>query len=351
MSIVSRSLIADPIAHYPSATVACFDPTEGELPRRRLDEVRTVAFLERLAAAEVPAVLIASSTGQGHLRTVDELETWLHCAASADLGATLRLALLRPEDGADANARLLDLCTEGDYPVVFLRPGAGWPGGTASERVTAELAPLVAAAAARGLAVGLYSIPDVSGVPLTPDTAAALVGGEGGDHIVAIKVTEADYDTSTAGFLAHPALARLKIVQGWDPHLVRALRDGPRYEAQGRQRAGITSGLMSLALYQYQHLLAAAQREDWDEAGSALEAASALFRAMQDDPAHFADLQRAKYVMGLGHPITGTVTTGQAERILTALETLPRDADRQRLARSLDLMGNGPYHERLRALY
>lgn len=351
MPVAASDLIADPLTRYPSATVACFDPTRGGLPRRDLDEARTRLFLERLAAEGVPGLLIGSSTGQGHLRTVDELARWLRCAARARLGETLRMALLRPEDGADANARLLDLCAESGYPVVFLRPGTGFGPDTGDGTVVAQLAPVVAAAAARGLAIGLYSIPDVSGVPLTPDAAAALLAAEGGGHIVAVKVTEADYDRSTARFLAHPDLARLKIVQGWDPHLVRALRDGAASGSGGRRRTGITSGLMSLALHQYRHLLAAADSGDWEEAERALQPASALFRAMQDDPAHFADLQRAKYLMGLGHPVSGTVTAEQAERILATLEGLPREADRRRLARSLDLMGDGPYHERLAALY
>ena len=43
-SSIVEQLVADPIANYPAATVACFDPTAGELPRRRLDEDRTVAI-------------------------------------------------------------------------------------------------------------------------------------------------------------------------------------------------------------------------------------------------------------------------------------------------------------------
>ncbi|WP_303906061.1 dihydrodipicolinate synthase family protein [Thiohalomonas denitrificans] len=348
--LTSADLIADPIGHYPRATVACFDPTRGELPRRQLDAGRTIAFLERLAALGVEGVLIASSTGQGHLRTVEELEAWLRCAARARLGNTVPMALLRPEDGVTANARLLDLMADAGYPVVFLRPGTNLPPAADNTRVSEQLTPLVAAATERNLAVGLYSIPDVSGVPLTPDSAARLVAGPGGANIVAVKVTEADYEASTARFLAHPELAHLKIVQGWDPHIGRALREGPGYDRQGRQRAGITSGLMSLAAYQYLHLLEAGKRGEWDELDLALEAATVLFRAMQDDPQHFADLQRGKYIMGLGHPVTGTVEEGQVERVFAALEGLPRPADRRRLARSLDLMGDGPYHARLAAL-
>lgn len=350
MPLGSLDIIKDPIGRYPQATVACFDPTCGELPRRRLDEARTVAFLERLAGAGAPAALIASSTGQGHLRTVNELDIWFRCAAKADTGEMSLLALLRPEDGMEANAPLLDLLAETAYPVVFLRPGTDLAPGSDDGRVADSLAPLVAGAAARGLAVGLYSIPDVSGLPLTPDAVAQLVEGDGGEHIVAVKVTEADYDQSTARFLAHPALARLKIVQGWDPHLSRALRDGPHFDADGRQRIGITSGLMSLAVYQYLHILDAAANENWDEVAQAQRTATLLFQAMQDDPQRFADLQRAKYIMGLGHPLMATVTEEHVERVFAALNVVDRPTDRHRLARSLNLMGDGPFRERLTLL-
>jgi len=347
MPVTSAELIEDPIGRYPDATVACFDPTRGELPRRQLDEQRMVAFLQQLAAVDVPAALIASSTGQGHLRTIEELETWLRCAARANTREMLLIALLRPEDGMKANARLLDLLADTGYPVVFLRPGTDLPAGASDQQVSDSLAPLIGAAASRGLAIGLYSISDVSGLPLTPNAVARLVVAEGGDHIVAVKVTEADYEQSTARFLAHPMLSHLKIVQGWDPHLARALRDGPRFDTNGRQRAGITSGLMSLAVYQYQHVLKAIAHQEWDEVAHAQGATTMLFEAMQDDPQHFADLQRAKYIMGLGHPLTSTVKEAQIERFFSALEQIPRAIDRRRLARSLDLMGDGPFHDRL----
>ena len=59
---------------YPDATVACFDPTQGDLPRRSLDRERLQQFLQKLGEAGAESVLIAASTGQGHLRTVGELE-------------------------------------------------------------------------------------------------------------------------------------------------------------------------------------------------------------------------------------------------------------------------------------
>jgi dihydrodipicolinate synthase/N-acetylneuraminate lyase len=361
-----QQLLADPIAHYPAATVACFDPTKGELPRRELDE-RTIAYLERLAAAGASALLIAASTGHGHLRTVDELQVWygLSCApwphgpAYEEIVAGLPVepvndgpllsALLRPEDGQDVNEFLAGLLFKLGYEVAFVRPGRNVPAQVTEDDIVANMSPTVKAAAEAGLAVGLYSIPDVSGVPMSPNVAARLVNGPGGDRIVAIKVTEADYETSTLKFLQDERLAHLKIVQGWDPHIARALRDGPKYDERGRQRCGVTSGPMSFAVYQYIHLLAAAERGDWAEVEAAQGAVNLLFAAMQDDPNKFADLQRAKYIMGLGHPLTGTVTPGQTDRVLAALAAVKRPADRDRLARSLNLMEDGPFAAELRA--
>lgn len=340
-------LLDDPIANYPAATVACFDPTRGELPRRQLDDQRTVAFLERLAGVGAPAVLIAASTGQGHLRTVEELEHWFRVAATAKLGSTVLTALLRPEDGEQANKRLAGLLASWGYSVAFVRPGRGLPPTASAKLVAANMQPVVETIAAAGMAIGLYSIPDVSGIPLTPNAVLELLAGPGGDKIVAIKVTEPSYEQSTLQFLLRPELARLKIVQGWDPHLARALRDGPAYDAGGRQRCGVTSGPMSFAVYQYQHILAAAAAGNWDEVVAAQAAVTSLFQAMQDDPKKFADLQRAKYIMGLGQPLTTTVTDEQVERVFRALESLPRQSDKSRLARSLDLMADGPFHKRL----
>jgi len=348
-ALVAR-LLSDPIAHYPAATVACFDPTTGELPRRRLDPGRTVAFLERLAAAGAGAVLIGASTGQGHLRTVEELEDWFRVAAKSQLGSTVLTALLRPEDGFETNQRLSLLLFQLGYAVAFVRPGRDLPKDATDEDVAKNMRNVAKSAAQAGLAVGLYSISDVSGVAMTPNAAAWLVDKPGADCIVAVKVTEASYSNSTLKFLQDPRLARVKIVQGWDPHLAKALLDGPEHDAQRRQRCGVTSGPMSFAIHQYVHLLASAEQGDWDEVAEAQAAVTALFQAMQDDPTRFADLQRAKVIMGLGQPLTGKVETAQVERVLAALETLPRRADRSRLARSLDLMGDGPYHDRLAKL-
>jgi len=344
-------IIGNPLKNFPQATVACFDPTSGGLPRRSLDEERTVVYLEKLAAAGAPALLIGASTGHGHLRTPDELEAWFRAAARARLGNSVLTALLRPEDGPEANHRLAATLAELNYAAAFVRPGTGLPLQSSSEDVAANMRPAVAAIAQAGLAVGLYSIPDVSGLPLTSDAAALLLAGPGGQQIVAIKVTEANYETSTLRFLADARLAHLKIVQGWDTHIARALRDGPQHDSAGRQRCGVTSGPMSFAIFQYLHILIAAKNNDWNEVAEAQAAVTRLFVAMQDDPAKFADLQRAKVLMGLGLPLTGSVSPKQFDRVLVALGELPRPADRDRLARSLNLMEDSPFQHGLRDFY
>ncbi|GAA4432298.1 hypothetical protein [Bremerella cremea] len=351
MNPLARKIINNPIDCYPQATVACFDPTCGDLPRRKLDEDRLVHYLEELAAAGAEAVLLAASTGHGHLRTVEELQRWFEVAAQANAPDLVRMALLRPEDGEEANAKLIEVLREYGYPVVFIRPGTNLPPFATDAQIVENMRPLVEQIAKAGMAVGVYSIPDVSGVPLPVSATEKLVDLPGGDAIVAAKITEADYLSSTREYLLSPRLARLKIVQGWDPHLAQALSEGPRSNIENKQRVGITSGPMSFAVYQYLYMLEAAQEHDWSELELSQKAVTALFEAMQDDPEKFADLQRAKFIMGLGLPFTASVETDQIERVLRALEHLPRKSDQRRLAKSLDLMGDGPYHDRLVKLY
>lgn len=351
MNDLAQKILENPIDNYPAATVACFDPTCGDLPRRKLDEERLVRYLEKLAAAGAEAVLLAASTGHGHLRTVEELERWFEVAAQANAPALVRMALLRPEDGIEANRKLVALLREHAYPVVFIRPGTNLPAHATDTQIVANMSPLVEMIAEAGMAVGVYSIPDVSGVPLPATATEKLLDLPGGDKIVAAKITEADYLASTREYLLSPRLASLKIVQGWDPHLAQALSEGPRSNIENKQRVGVTSGPMSFAVYQYLYMLEAAQQHDWSELTLAQKAVTALFEAMQDDPTKFADLQRAKFIMGLGLPLTSSLNTEKVEKVLTALEHLPRKSDQKRLARSLDLMGDGPYHERLAELY
>ena len=313
---------------------------QGDLPRRKFDHRLNQQFLEALANQNANAVLIGASTGHGHLRTVDELVEWFESSAQANLQATVPIALLRPEDAEADSLRLIAILKRMHYPIVYIRPGTQLSADATDSDVAANMRFLIEKLSEQNFAIGVYSIPDVSGVRLTPATVAQLVAGPGGDHIVAVKVTESNYELSTAKFLAEPSLKHLKIVQGWDPHLAKALQDDP-------VRCGVTSGPMSFAFFQYQAILEAAGQKDWAEVAAAEQAVSAIFASMQDDPEKFADLQRAKFIMGLGHPQFGTITDAQCERVFRAIESLPRAEDRQRISHSMNLVGGGPFTERL----
>lgn len=324
--------------NYPQSTVACFDATIGGLPRRKLDPALNNRFLEQLAEAGAEALLIAASTGHGHLRTVEELNEWFLSTNDASIDSIVKIALLRPEDGIAANSKLAKTLAGSDFDVGFVRPGNDLSPDATDREVADNMLPSIKAIADVGLAVGVYSIPDVSGLPLRPDAVAMVL--DECESIVAIKVTESNYQQSTKKFLDDTRLSELKIVQGWDPFLANALKDDPI-------RCGVTSGPMSFAIFQYLHILNAAKDHDWDEVELAQHAVTQLFESMQDDPAKFADLQRAKYIMGLGHPITGKIDDSQIERVFDALEKVDRVEDRNRLAASLNLMGDGPFAERL----
>ncbi len=329
------------VENYPQATVACFDAAQGELPRRELDPESNNQFLENLATAGAEAVLIAASTGHGHLRTVEELNDWFLSTRDAAIDSVTKMALLRPEDGAVANAGLAQTLAKSGFDVGFVRPGNDLHSDATARQVADNMLPTIKAAADVGLAVGVYSIPDVSGLPLSPDAVAMIL--DECQAVVAIKVTESNYEQSTKRFLDDARLNDLKVVQGWDPFLAKALKDDP-------VRCGVTSGPMSFAIFQYLHILNAAKEDDWGEVEVAQRAVTQLFESMQDDPAKFADLQRAKYIMGLGHPITGQIDEPQVERVFEALEKVDRVEDRSRLAASLNLMGDGPFADRLKEL-
>ena len=329
------------VENYPQATVACFDATRGELPRRKLDPETNNRFLEKLAAAGAEAVLIAASTGHGHLRTVEELNDWFLSTRDAAIESVTKMALLRPEDGVAANSGLAQTLAKSGFDVGFVRPGNDLLPDATDRQIADNMLPAIKAVADVGLAVGVYSIPDVSGLPLRPDAVAMIL--DECQAVVAIKVTESNYEQSTKKFLSDARLNTLKIVQGWDPFLAKALKDDP-------VRCGVTSGPMSFAIIQYLHILKKAKDNDWEEVELAQHAVTRLFESMQDDPAKFADLQRAKYIMGLGHPISGQIDETQIERVFEALEKVERVEDRSRLAASLNLMGAGPYAERLNEL-
>jgi len=144
---------------------------------------------------------------------------------------------------------------ESGFDVGFIRVGTNLPKGATDKQVAANMRPLVQMIGDAGMAVGCYSISNVSGNRLSANALAMLVKGKGGDKIAAVKLTELSYETSTLECLKHKDLKHLKIVQGWDAYISRAFMDGPKYDAKGRQRVGITSGIMAYCQYQYKHML------------------------------------------------------------------------------------------------
>ena len=128
---------------YPPATVACFDPTHGHLPRRELDRERLQQFLHKLVSAGAESVLIAASTGHGHLRTIDELREFFDVAAKVSPPTLQRMALLRPEDGLELNLEFLQVLKRLEYAVVFLRPGSNLEPDCTEDDIVEQLAPLV----------------------------------------------------------------------------------------------------------------------------------------------------------------------------------------------------------------
>jgi hypothetical protein len=236
MNPKAAHILANIIENYPRDTVACFDPVKGNLPRRKLDEDKLIAYLEKLAKNGAGALLIAASAGGGHLRTVDELDAWFRATCKAKIGKCVKMGLLRPEDSIKDNLRLVATMKESGFSVGFIRPGTNLPKNSSCKAVAANMAPLVKMIGDAGMAVGCYSISGVSGGGnrLSANALSYLVKGNGGDKICAVKLTELSYETSTLECLKHHDLKHLKIVQGWDAYISRAFMDGPKHDAKGR---------------------------------------------------------------------------------------------------------------------
>jgi len=76
-----------------------------------------------------------------------------------------------------------------------------------------------------------------------------------------------------------------------------------------------------------------------------------MMAALQDDPTKIADLQRAKWAMGFGHPICCKNCPKKSAKLIVAIESTKNAGDRKRLAKSVNLLGCSPFAERLTKLY
>jgi dihydrodipicolinate synthase/N-acetylneuraminate lyase len=355
---IRKALVQDPIHHMPAWTVALLDPTMGELPRRRMDELATRHYAEAIAHLGAPGVLFAASTGWGHVRSFHEHWHTLQVGGQAQLGKSIRQALLRNEDTLEENGRLIHALKEWGYAMVWTRRGASLPVDAGDEQVADHLLALAKLAVSEEMPLGLYSISSVDGAPLTATAARLLLERLGRKHsswVVAIKITEADFESTTLTFLKDPAFSHKKIVQGWDAHYSRALQAGHR--ADGSFHCGATSGAAACMVKAFRGMYQKALMKDWTGLVRIQKAVTAAFLSMQgDDKSKFPDLQIAKMVMGLGQPLTEERTMEQGEKLVTKIEELFQDPETNEgtrlIAESLLLMGKSelwtsPFYERL----
>ncbi len=358
---IRRALMEDPLRNMPAWTVALLDPTMGNLPRRRLDDLATRHYAEAIAHAGAPGVLWASSTGWGHKRTFGEIVHWLEIGSQVQLGKTISQALLRIEDPLADNRLLLQAMRDWNYAMVWTRRGSTLPADASDAAVADYIMPLIELAVEHEMPIGLYSISTVDGAPLTVDVGRLLLQKLGKKHshyLVAVKITEADFDNSTMAYLREPAFRHRKIVQGWDEHYARAMQVG--HMADGSFHCGATSGAAACMVKAYRAMYQRTLQHDWAGLARIQKAVSGVFLSMQgEDTSKFPDLQIAKMVMGLGQPLTEERTMADGDRLVRTVEQLAHHTDTregaQLIAASLLLMNRtepwiSPFYDRLHRL-
>ncbi len=358
---IREMIVSDPVRNMPSWTVALFDPTTGDLPRRKLDIEGTVRYARAISNAGAPGVLVAASTGWGHKRNLDEHRETLEVYGKAELGSTIKQALIRIEDPVEFNRELIGDLKKWGYSVVWTRRGSVVKPAADDREVARNILPLAEASAEAGLPMGIYSVSTIDGAPLKASAAAILLdylGDEASRYIVAVKVTEPFFEDSTQEYLEEGAFKDKKIVQGWDSHYARALKSGIR--SDGTNQCGATSGAAACMVYAYHAMYENAVNEDWEELLSIQEMVNRVFDAMLgDNRTRFPDLQVAKRAMGLGQPLTEERTLESAEKFVEFIEDLHKNNPEHRavklIARSMLIMGDSgdnrsPFYDRLKAI-
>ncbi|MFW5759740.1 MAG: hypothetical protein ACOCXH_02025 [Cyclobacteriaceae bacterium] len=329
MNSIIKSIINHPVENVPAWTVALFDPTTGDLPRRELDEQKTKDYMQAIAQAGAPGVLLAASTGWGHARDFAEHRHTLAVAGEVPLNNCIKQALIRIEDPLEDNINLINDLKSWEYGMVWTRRGSDLPIGASDEIVTEHMLPLVKASIAAEMPIGLYSISTVDGAPLTASAAKMLLNKLSpaeAQFLVAIKITEPVFENSTLDYLQEPAFDHKKIVQGWDAFYAEALQQGLR--PNGHNHCGATSGAAACMVYAYKAMYETTLKNDWDKLAEIQSVVSRVFLSMQgDDKNKFPDLQIAKWVMGLGHPLTEERSEKDAANLVKTLHQLSEDED------------------------
>jgi dihydrodipicolinate synthase/N-acetylneuraminate lyase len=354
-------IVSDPVRYMPTWTVALFDPTTGDLPRRKLDVEGAIKYARAISHAGAPGVLVAASTGWGHKRNLEEHRETLEVYGKADLGSTIKQALIRIEDPIEFNIELINDLKKWGYSVIWTRRGTDVKPAADDREIARHLLPLAEASAEAGLPMGIYSVSTIDGAPLKASAASILLdylGEEASRYIVGVKVTEPFFEDSTQEYLEDETFYNKKIVQGWDSHYIRALKAGIR--SDGTNQCGATSGAAACMVYAYDAMYGCASNEDWDCLTSIQEMVNRVFDAMQGgDRTRFPDLQVAKRAMGLGHPLTEERTLQSAEKFIEFIEGLHKNNPGNRavklIARSMLIMGNSgnnrsPFYDRLKVI-
>lgn len=350
MNSINKSIINHPVENVPAWTVALFDPTTGDLPRRKLDEQKSKDYLQAIAKAGAPGVLLAASTGWGHARNFAEHRHTLAVAGELAMENCIKQALIRIEDPLDDNIALINDLKKWGYGIVWTRRGSNLPVGASDEIVTEHMLPLVKAAIEAEMPVGIYSISTVDGAPLTASAAKMLINKLSpaeAQFIVAIKITEPVFEDSTLTYLQEPTFDHKKIVQGWDAFYAEALQQGLR--TNGHNHCGATSGAAACMVYAYKAMYEATLKNDWDQLAEIQSVVSRVFFSMQGaDKSKFPDLQIAKWVMGLGHPLTEKRAKEDAARLIETLHNLAAEESARPtlklIMQSLLLMDSYGYH-------
>jgi dihydrodipicolinate synthase/N-acetylneuraminate lyase len=244
------------------------------------------------------------------------------------------------------------------YGIIWSRRGSHLSPKASDSEVAKGLYQFAQTAIDNGIPFGVYSISTVDGAPLTAESVVILnkmLGKEGSQYLVAIKITESDFESSTIKFLNCNELQNKKIVQGWDSFYKRALQAG--LLMGGRNRCGATSSAAACMVKAFNQMYIQSLAKNWEEVEKIQNVVTTVFLSMQgEDKTKFPDLQIAKKVMGLGDPLTEERTIEEAENLIKTIERLANNPDTEYgavlVAQSLLLMGKdtpycSPVYERL----
>ena len=196
-----------------------------------VDLGRFVAHARGLLERGVDGVMPFGTTGEGPCFPMAERERGLEALLSAGIPPERMLAATGCAAFTDTLALTRHALAIG-VPRCMVLPSFWWKGLT-DEAVFRYYAALIDALGDARLRLYLYHIPQVSGVPISPEVLARLDSAYPG-QVAGVKDSGGDY-AHTARFLE--CAPRLAVLSGYEPHLPRLMREGG---------AGAISGISNL---------------------------------------------------------------------------------------------------------